>query len=321
MTRQVHDQFAKEYLEELLSPLGKVKKSQKLKSEVLEVDVWFEPFPSPPSPDIPLGILGRMVSHIALFEPYRNPPSDHEICSCLSKLLAARQEAVREAQRTGQALSERELPVLWILAPTLSPRMREMMWAKEAEGEGWARGIYFLAPILRAGLVVIHQLPVREETLWLRVLGKGSVQRQAVEELVGLPADNPYRENLLAILADWRQNLELRDNRTREEQEDIMNLSPAYLKQREEWKLEGRQEGRAEGRQEGRAEGRQEGRAEGRQEEGANLVRQLLQHRFGEVPQNLTERIRGLSLEQLESLAKALLDFESLSELVSWLER
>lgn len=269
------------------------------------MDVWFEPFPSPPAQDIPLGILGRMATHIALFEPYRNPPSEDEICSCLSKLLAARQEAVREAQRSGQAVAERELPVLWILAPTLSPRMREMMWAKEAEGEGWARGIYFLAPILRAGLVVIHQLPVREETLWLRVLGKGSVQRQAVEELTGLPADNPYRENLLAILADWRQNLELRDNRTREEQEDLMNLSPAYLKQREEWKLEGRQEGRA----------------EGRQEEGANLVRQLLKHRFGEVPQNLTERIRGLSLEQLESLAKALLDFESLSELVSWLER
>ena len=55
MTRQVHDQFAKEYLEELLSPLGSVKKSQKLKSEVLEVNIWFEA--SSLSPDIPLGIL------------------------------------------------------------------------------------------------------------------------------------------------------------------------------------------------------------------------------------------------------------------------
>jgi hypothetical protein len=41
MTRQSHDQFAKEYLEELLTPLGTIKKS-----EVQEIDVWFEPFSS-----------------------------------------------------------------------------------------------------------------------------------------------------------------------------------------------------------------------------------------------------------------------------------
>jgi hypothetical protein len=44
MTRQIHDQFAKEYLEELLTPLGTIKKSKKVKSEVQEIDVWFEPF-------------------------------------------------------------------------------------------------------------------------------------------------------------------------------------------------------------------------------------------------------------------------------------
>ena len=46
MTRQSHDQFAKEYLEELLTPLGTIKKSEKVKSEVQEIDVWFELFPS-----------------------------------------------------------------------------------------------------------------------------------------------------------------------------------------------------------------------------------------------------------------------------------
>ena len=32
MTRQIHDQFAKEYLEELLTPLGTIRKSKKVKS-------------------------------------------------------------------------------------------------------------------------------------------------------------------------------------------------------------------------------------------------------------------------------------------------
>jgi hypothetical protein len=86
---------------------------------------------------------------------------------------------------------------------------------------------------------VIHQLPENEDTLWLRVLGKGGTQKRAVEELTELPENNPFRENLLEILADWRKNLELRDNLSREEEEVIMNLSPAYLQQIEDWKQEG----------------------------------------------------------------------------------
>jgi hypothetical protein len=88
MTRQIHDQFAKEYLEELLTPLGTIKKSRKVKSEVQEIDVWFEPLPSPASAELPLGLLGKMAATSCLFEPFRNPPSEVEIRSCLLKLYA-----------------------------------------------------------------------------------------------------------------------------------------------------------------------------------------------------------------------------------------
>ena len=43
MTREAHDQFAKEYLEELLKPLGQVDISKDVKSEVREIDIWFVP--------------------------------------------------------------------------------------------------------------------------------------------------------------------------------------------------------------------------------------------------------------------------------------
>jgi hypothetical protein len=105
--------------------------------------------------------------------------------------------------------------------------------------EDWVQGVYFLPNILKTAIVAIHQLPVNEDTLWLRVLGKGGTQKRAVEELTELPENNPFRENLLEILADWRKNLELRDNLSREEEEVIMNLSPAYLQQIEDWKQEG----------------------------------------------------------------------------------
>ena len=83
MTRQIHDQFAKEYLEELLAPLGTIKKSDKVKSEVQEIDVWFEPASSPLRTETSLGLLGKMAATSCLFEPFRNPPSEVEIRSLL----------------------------------------------------------------------------------------------------------------------------------------------------------------------------------------------------------------------------------------------
>ena len=65
----------------------------------------------------------------------------------------------------------------------------------------------------------------------------------------------------------------------------------------------------------------QEALAEGETKGEVKLVLQLLQHRFGEISPNLNEKIRGLSLVEVETLAKALLDFQTLSDLVSWLER
>ncbi|MEG3835075.1 MULTISPECIES: hypothetical protein [unclassified Microcoleus] len=41
MTRFIHDLFAKEYLEELLSPLGTVNIGRDVTSEVGEIDVYF----------------------------------------------------------------------------------------------------------------------------------------------------------------------------------------------------------------------------------------------------------------------------------------
>jgi predicted transposase YdaD len=56
-------------------------------------------------------------------------------------------------------------------------------------------------------------------------------------------------------------------------------------------------------------EGRKEGRKEGE-----------LTRRVGLVPEAMTDRIQQLTIEQLEALADALLDFTKLNDLVSWLE-
>ncbi|MGB3206420.1 MAG: hypothetical protein WBB28_15645, partial [Crinalium sp.] len=288
MTRQSHDQFAKEYLEELLAPLGTIKQSKKVKSEIQEIDVLFEPSSHKANHDLPLGLLGKIATTPYLFEPFRNPPSEVEIRSCLLKLYAVHGDVLRKAKRQNQTIPEAELPVSWILTPTFSSRMAQGLGASEID-EDWVKGVYFLPNILKTAIVAIHQLPVNEDTLWLRVLGKGGTQKKAVEELIELPANNPFRENLLEILANWRKNLELRDNLSSEEQEVIMNLSPAYLKQREEWKQEGQQQGQL------------------------SMITSLMEARFGNLDSELSGLVEQIAKIPVSERTQLLLSLANLS--------
>jgi predicted transposase/invertase (TIGR01784 family) len=66
-------------------------------------------------------------------------------------------------------------------------------------------------------------------------------------------------------------------------------------------------------------EARQEGRQEGRQVEASLMLKRLLSKRFGKLNDRRLEAINNLSLEQLEDLGEALLDFTDIAELDSWL--
>ncbi|GAB4203479.1 MAG: DUF4351 domain-containing protein [Coleofasciculaceae cyanobacterium] len=67
-------------------------------------------------------------------------------------------------------------------------------------------------------------------------------------------------------------------------------------------------------------EGREEGREEGKQAEAITLILRQLPRRIGTVEPELQERIRELSIAQLEDLAEALLDFSCADDLVAWLQ-
>jgi flagellar biosynthesis/type III secretory pathway protein FliH len=82
-----------------------------------------------------------------------------------------------------------------------------------------------------------------------------------------------------------------------------MRLAPLYQQEREQ----------------AVREGLEQGLQLGRQEEGLALVLRQLHRRCGEIPVNLTEQVYQLSIEQLENLGEALLDFESQADLVNWI--
>ncbi len=63
---------------------------------------------------------------------------------------------------------------------------------------------------------------------------------------------------------------------------------------------------------------KEEGIQEGEQRE-KSLVLRLLAKRVGELPQDVRQQVESLSLEQLENLGEALLDFTSMADLDAWL--
>ena len=67
--------------------------------------------------------------------------------------------------------------------------------------------------------------------------------------------------------------------------------------------------------------GIEQGRQEGRQQGEATLVLRLLNRRIGQVTANIQEQVRQLSVEQLEDLGEALLDFENQVDLLNWLSQ
>jgi predicted transposase YdaD len=71
--------------------------------------------------------------------------------------------------------------------------------------------------------------------------------------------------------------------------------------------------------QEGERIGEQKGRQEGRQEEGRSLILKQLTRRVGALPSDLTTQVESLTLEQIEALGEALLDFSTLVDLETWL--
>ncbi|UCJ12670.1 MAG: DUF4351 domain-containing protein [Phormidium sp. PBR-2020] len=62
-----------------------------------------------------------------------------------------------------------------------------------------------------------------------------------------------------------------------------------------------------------------EGQLEGQREGQLELVLRLLTRRVGTLDESLVQRVRGLSSEELEGLAEALLDFSDVSDLQAWL--
>ena len=117
----------------------------------------------------------------------------------------------------------------------------------------------------------------------MRVLGRGKVQRQAVEELEELSENSPFLTNIIQLVHDLIAVLSARQEKEhdidQDDQELIMKLSEMYQQQLAEIKKQEREEGEQQGLQ----KGRQEGLARERRA----MIESILQVRFGELDSEL----------------------------------
>jgi Domain of unknown function (DUF4351) len=300
MAKNIFDQFSKQFLEEILAPLGAVETSHEVSGETQFVDVYFIPNPQPNPEPFAIGILGRIAQTPCLIEPFHNQPSPDEIRSCLLKLFQVHGNYRRQARREDESLPESQLPYLWILASSASETLLNGLGTLPSKE--WESGVYFLPALLRTAIISINRLSANEDTLWLRLLGKGKTQQQAINEVIAFDNEDPRRSSILRLLANWKISLEI-TGQVSEEEELIMALSQAYL----EWEQQTEQRGRAQGKTEGKAE------------EAQSLILRQLSRRIGEIPPELRSPIQALSLTQLESLGEALLDFSAPSDLIDWM--
>jgi len=230
----IHDQFAKSLLSEFLDPYGTTVTNLEISDEPRYVDLYFEPSQVPASSNLShpseLGLLGQMARIPCLIEPFRNPVDEKAIQACLLKALMVAAKQQRQGSPT--------VPYLWILTPTASERILNLF------GTAGEKGIHYLASGLNAAIVVIHQLPQTRETLCIRLLGREGFQKRAIDEVIGLPTEDPSRSRILELLGNWKIMLDEKAEAEKEAERDlIMNLSPAYLKWKEETLNEGKQEG------------------------------------------------------------------------------
>jgi hypothetical protein len=265
MTRFIHDQFSKDYLETLLKPYGDVTTPKSVAAEVKEIDLWFTPKPQFKDDLAQLGLLGRMAETTAIFEPFRNAADGDKILDCTTKLRKCCRELERNTKGKKTKASRSQWPYLWVLTPTASAATLSGVCANLKKD--WLPGIYFLAETFRSAVVVLHQLPETPDTLWLRILGKGRKQQRAIDELEALPKGSLYRQAILSLLLSFKKHLAVTQGLDRGERSLIMRLEPLFDQEMEQIKQEYEQR---------------------IQQEHRTIIEGLLRFRFGSIDEELT---------------------------------
>jgi len=280
--RTPFDRFGKEMVREALEGRCSVEGDAEVSANTRRIDLWVTPREGYASPPDHLGLLGRITSSSVTLEFFHNTPSGEELHVCLIKHGEFRHFLSRR-----KTLSP--LPIQWVIAAGRPDAGIDGLGFRPMTGG--LRGIYESPPLHFTRLVVVSELPVARDTLLVRLLGAGSVLKQAIAELQALSAEAPERRLALPVLLRLRLTVPTdHAQQTSDDQEFLMNTQDIV----ETWRREAIQEG-----------------------ERKLLVRQL-RRRFGaEVDGEVERRVAAAPAEQIEIWAERVLSALTLAELLA----
>jgi hypothetical protein len=287
------DQFGKQMVRTAVEGCGSVETDAEVPAETRRIDLWFTPDETGASVPDYLGWLGRMIGSPSTLEFFHKAPNGDELTTCLIKHGEFRHFLSRRKEPP-------PIPTQWVISSGRPDGAIEGLGFRQVTS--WPAGIYESPPLLWTRLVVVNELPVARFTLLLRLLGAGSVLRQAVAELQVLPADAPERMLALPILVRLRLAVPSDPaTQTSDDKEFLMSTHDIV----EVW------------RQEAIQEGVKQGLEQGIERERKLLVR-LLRRRFGaEVDGETERRVAVASAEQIEIWAERVLSAATLAELLA----
>jgi hypothetical protein len=284
--------------------LGQVNTNQEIHAETYHADLGFLPSPTASLEHFQkLGLLGKMVRTTCLLEYFWKPPTLAEVRGGLLKLFSWHSQWLRETKKmkrlsklTAKQSTEKELPRLWIVTTTIPNIFFSRISLKQLPE--WGQGVYLADDILKTAIVAIDQLPTTPETVWLRLLGRGQIQEQAVTTVLAWMKTDPSWTSVLETIYKWCSFLDAKPHLTEAEKELLMNLETAYQEARQraiqQGILQGIQQGVEQGIQQGVEQGILQGIQQGIQQGRLELVENLLQSRFGELDRDLLQVIDSL---------------------------
>ncbi len=192
MTHNPFDEFAKSLVVDRQAFFGHAETECELTRDALYADLAWEPDRSL-LPKRSRDLVDRMARVASLWEFAHRPPDFLTAVTCVDKVLAWHRQRVARAK----ARRRRAPPMapLWLICAGTPRKLRLAL--SFAPMKDWLRGFYQGPDGSGLRLVLVRELPVRADTLLLRLMGAGVVLRRAVAEVEALPDD--AEERIIAL--------------------------------------------------------------------------------------------------------------------------
>jgi hypothetical protein len=304
--RTPFDQFGKQMVREAIEGRYSVETDAEVPADTRRIDLWVMPREAGASLPDHLGLLGRIASGSVTLEFFHHTPSGEELRVCLIKHGEFRHFLSRRK-------TPPPLPIQWVISSGRPDAGIDGLGFRPMTGGPC--GIYESPPLQWTRLVVVNELPVTRDTLLVRLLGAGSVLKQAIAELEALPVEAPERRLALPVLLRLRLTVPTDPaQQTSDDQEFLMNTQDIV----ETWRREAIQEGVKQGLEQGVKQGLEQGVKQGLEQGERKVLLRQLRRRFGaEVDDETERRVAMAPAEQIEVWAEQVLSAATLAELLA----